>query len=867
MSAEHFRKELLRHESTDLQSKTMVIIHDACYGHRFSRPRTSKGALSTIVERPERLRAGLLGVAAAYVRTGQRYGGSPFAPHPDLAVDLLPPPPFQIRKTSRVVPLNSPAVTHVHGSQWMSNLKAMCDSAESRLATTGKELVRPKSSDQDEAGKLHEGDLYLCAESLDAFQGALGGVCEAVDAVFGPSSTSRAFVCIRPPGHHCSKSQPSGFCWLNNVHVGIAYAAMTHGLTHAAILDFDLHHGDGSQSLAWEQNRYACSAAKNAAPWKKVAIGYYSLHDINSYPCEQGDLEKVVNASACIDNAHGQSIWNVHLETWKTHEEFWQLYNSKYSILLTKARQFLRYHTERLRDAAGGQPPKAAIFLSAGFDASEWEGAGMQRHNVNVPTEFYARFTADVVHLAEEEDLGVDGRVISVLEGGYSDRALTSGVLSHLAGLVEIQPLPEQEASSLASEMQRRLGWDANVPAQKESVPSYDPEWWAPHVLQELEALAYPPSQPVAKKTQKGPTFLSPTQSSTAKINVAAKERRMSAEPASPSPLPEVDWATAANELWQVLVPRDRQTLSYRPEDLNAEASRARLQRYLSTEAAATPAQDGKRQLRERKPKPPSVETPKATTAQRPTSRSSRRTTISSVGDLPDPPMAGPSSSRGTSQASRRRSTANEVRDGAKSPTANGRPASRAGVTRKSRALSSTRITTLKRPVSPQKPPPLPKVPSMYLNAGSTENQGAATTEPKADADVKALSAGVKKLNIKLKVPSPEENARREAERERREAASRVTKTTPKATAKPQSETAETEPETNGTRVEVTPAENGQIPSYDGPADGRSMPLAAAGAEAEAESPGPSPSVAAAERRAKLPVFTSTSRFPFADDG
>lgn len=843
----------------------MVVIHDACYGHRFSRPRTSKGALSTIVERPERLRASLLGVAAAYVRTGQRYASSPFAPHPDLAVDLLPPPPFQIRKTSRVVPLNSPAVTHVHGTQWMNNLKAMCDSAESRLATTGKELVRPKSSDQDEAGKLHEGDLYLCAESLDAFQGALGGVCEAVDAVFGPGSTSRAFVCIRPPGHHCSKSQPSGFCWLNNVHVGIAHAAMTHGLTHAAILDFDLHHGDGSQSLAWEQNRYASSAAKNVAPWKKVAIGYYSLHDINSYPCEQGDLEKVVNASACIDNAHGQSIWNVHLETWKTHEEFWQLYQSKYSILLTKARQFLRHHTERLRDAAGGQPPKAAIFLSAGFDASEWEGAGMQRHNVNVPTEFYARFTADVVRLAEEEDLGVDGRVISVLEGGYSDRALTSGVLSHLAGLVEIQSLPEQEASSLASEMRRRLGWDANVPPQEESVPSYDPEWWAPHVLQELEALAYPPSQPAAKKPPKGPTFLSPTQSSTAKINVAAKERRMSAEPTSPAPLPEVDWATAAHELWQALVPRDRQTLSYRPEDLNAEASRARLQKYLSTEAAATPVADGKRQLRERKPKPPSVETPKAATAQRPTSRGSRRTTISSVSDLPDPTMTESSSSKtSTSQASRRRSAANEIRGGAKSPTANSRPASRAGVTRKSRASSNARSATPKRPASPQKPPPLPKVPSMYLNGVSTENHDTATTESKPDADVEALSNGVKKLNIKLKVPSPEENARREAEREKKELASEMKKTTPKAT---KTGIAEAEPPTNGARVESTPAENGPVPSYDGPVDGGSSPPPVA--EAEAVSPRsvePSPSVAAAERRAKLPVFTSTSRIPFANE-
>ncbi|KAL5688358.1 hypothetical protein EMGR_000870 [Emarellia grisea] len=72
------------------------------------------------------------------------------------------------------------------------------------------------------------------------------------------------------------------------------------------------------------------------------------------------------------------SIWNVHLETWKSDAEFWEIYAAKYTILLEKARAFLRLHTERLLDSAPGDtPPKAAIFISAGFDASEWEGSGM----------------------------------------------------------------------------------------------------------------------------------------------------------------------------------------------------------------------------------------------------------------------------------------------------------------------------------------------------------------------------------------------------------------------------------------------------------------------------------------------------------
>jgi len=238
------------------------------------------------VERPERIHASILGMSVAYVRLGGRHaeGQHPLIPNKDLPDTT----PFRIRKTTRRIPLSSQSVTNVHGTKWMEELKIMCDGAEAKLAKNGKELIRPeipRSPDED-VHKFHEGDLYLCSESLDAMEGALGAVCEGVDAVFHGSENGkgphRTFVAIRPPGHHCSSSYPSGFCWLNNVHVGISHAALTHGLTHAAIIDFDLHHGDGSQAIAWEHNRRATSLAKNALPWKKTSIGYFSLHDINS---------------------------------------------------------------------------------------------------------------------------------------------------------------------------------------------------------------------------------------------------------------------------------------------------------------------------------------------------------------------------------------------------------------------------------------------------------------------------------------------------------------------------------------------------------------------------------------------------------
>lgn len=584
-------------------TNTLVVLHDSCYGHRYSRPRTSRSTLSSIVERPERLLAAVLGVAAAYVRLGERHaeGSVPPVPQPDLCVlRERAKLPFRILRTTRRVQLGSPAVTNVHGTRWMDELKIMCDSAEARLAMNGKELQRPdmgNGRNGEERKELHEGDLYLCAESLEALEGALGAVCEAVDAVFtakqgGPS---RAFVAIRPPGHHCSVSYPSGFCWINNVHVGIMHAMLTHGLTHAAIIDFDLHHGDGSQAIAWQHNTRSASAAKNAAAWKRTSIGYFSLHDINSYPCEMGNEEKVKGASICIENAHGQNVWNVHLQPWRTEAEFWQLYETRYAVLLEKARNFLRQQTEKWR-ATSGQEPKGAVFLSAGFDASEWESSEMQRHAVNVPTDFYARMSRDVVKLAAEKETACEGRVISVLEGGYSDRAITSGVLSHLGGLAGEDPVPikkEKMSGGLAFEMGQRigaLGSDA-TDENNDTAPAYDPAWWTVGALEKLEAAVHaPPPEP--KKPPRSvttPTYSSPTQSSAAKVVLVPRVRRSvsglsalasaSVSRAPTPPPPDVDWPVAAHELSKLLIPSDRTTTSCKPEELSAEATRARRDR------------------------------------------------------------------------------------------------------------------------------------------------------------------------------------------------------------------------------------------------------------------------------------------------
>ncbi|TQV92666.1 hypothetical protein V2A60_009136 [Cordyceps javanica] len=630
VAADYFRSEMRIHHGPDatLPSETIVILHDAVYGHRFSRPRTSRNALSTIVERPERVKAAVLGVSLAYVRLGDRHDEGAYPVHPKAKIHEIPKIPFRIRKSTRSVPLTSAAVTNVHGTKWMEELKLMCNTAESKLALGGRELQRPENADRDEpAQPLHEGDLYLCAESLDAMEGALGAVCDGVDAIFGPApAPRRAFVAVRPPGHHCAAAHPSGFCWVNNVLVGIMHGALAHGLTHAAIIDFDLHHGDGSQSIVWQHNARANAATKNFQQWKKTSIGYFSLHDINSYPCEMGDEDKVKNASLCIDNAHGQSVWNVHLQSWKTETEFWDIYESKYSVILEKTRAYLREQARKLR--AEGREPKAAIFFSAGFDASEWESAGMQRHQVNVPTEFYARLSQDVVRIANEQGLHVGGRVISVLEGGYSDRALFSGVFSHLSGLVGDQSMQTSDtARGLGYEMGQKLGTIAEPEPEATDIqrpvgPSlhrYDASWWSSQHLDSLETLvAHPQSPPRKPRTGTPPTYFSATQASSARVIDPIKVRRSLSglsstiqrpRPASPV-APDVPWTVAAHELSKILIPSDRQVDSCRAEDLNAEATRVRRDKQsilLGIPIPPTPAPQerptSRMSLRERKPR------------------------------------------------------------------------------------------------------------------------------------------------------------------------------------------------------------------------------------------------------------------------
>lgn len=785
VATDHFTRELLSHAQPDSDAETVVILHDACYGHRWSRLKTSKSSLSMIVERPERIHASVLGASTAYVRLGAHHSGAQNAPHPDrLPVSNSP---FQIRRSGRSLPVTSSYVTSVHGTAWMTELQRMCYAAGGKLAAGEKELDRRPALGEVEAPTLHQGDLYLATESLEAFQGALGGVADAVDAIFTTESkTKRAFVAVRPPGHHCSADVPSGFCWLNNVHVGIEYAAQTHGLTHAAILDFDLHHGDGSQAITWERNsanNVKRLNAKNSKQKLGPDIGYYSIHDINSYPCEMGDDEKVQAASLCIENAHGQSIWNVHLQPWKTEDDFWRLYEDRYRVLLDKAKIFLQHHSQRIK-SEGKMNPKAAIFISAGFDASEWEGSGMQRHKVYVPTDFYARFTQDVVKLAEEVE-GCEGRVISVLEGGYSDRALCSGVLSHLSGL----------CASPVTSLTKGVGALMDLSSQMTGLsingnglsgqPGYDKEWWSAENLTALEMKVNPPPPPQGKKVRTGPqpTYATPTESFAYKVvdtnkfarSIAGTMREAPTPMRAPTPPPpEVDWVVATQELSKLLIPTDRQTKSFTAEELGGV--RVKKEPTVPTYPPGDATQP--RQLRDRKAKGPvhydsaSDDLDSVRSGSRPQSKASRRETITVL------PSATPAPQR---RASRRLSdgSALDISIGAvdaNAPPVPSLPTTFTGATdagmkpppvpsaasqinnKKLRAPAKPRKTAASAPASPRNVTSSSAVPSRPNSRAETPI-GAAVPAKAADG-LDSLTAGMKKVTLKVSATKEEHDAK-----------------------------------------------------------------------------------------------------------
>lgn len=234
-----------------------------------------------------------------------------------------------------------------------------------------------------QSGLRHlDGDTVVCPSSGIAALHAAGAAIAGVDAVMSGEAAT-AFCAMRPPGHHAEPDMAMGFCLFNNVAVGAAHALAVHGLERVAIVDFDVHHGNGTQSMAEAEPRFM----------------YVSLHEYPLYPGTGRPDET---------GRHG-NILNAIMREGSGCAEF-------------------RHAFERVIVPALDRFMPQLLMISAGFDAHENDPlAGLQLSDAD-----YAWMTDALLQVARRH---AAGRVVSVLEGGYDLAALRGGVSAHLKAL------------------------------------------------------------------------------------------------------------------------------------------------------------------------------------------------------------------------------------------------------------------------------------------------------------------------------------------------------------------------------------------------------------------------------------------------
>ncbi|TNF22709.1 MAG: histone deacetylase family protein [Rhodobacteraceae bacterium] len=229
-----------------------------------------------------------------------------------------------------------------------------------------------------------DADTWMAPGSLEAALRGVGALREAVDRVLSGAARN-AFCAIRPPGHHAEAETPMGFCLLGNVAIGAKHALERHGLSRVAVVDFDVHHGNGTQALLWDEPRAFFATSQQMPLWPG-----------SGDPSERGAHDNVLN----VPLAPGTG--GAEMRAAYTAEVF-----------------------PRLRAFA-----PELILVSAGFDAH----ADDPLANLNWTTGDFAWLTREICEIADQT---CQGRVVSALEGGYDLAALAASVTAHVKTLQE----------------------------------------------------------------------------------------------------------------------------------------------------------------------------------------------------------------------------------------------------------------------------------------------------------------------------------------------------------------------------------------------------------------------------------------------
>ncbi len=230
-----------------------------------------------------------------------------------------------------------------------------------------------------------DGDTVFSPGSLDAALHAAGGACAAVDAVM-EGWAKAAFVAMRPPGHHAESNRVMGFCLFNNAAIAAYHARARWGLTRIAVVDFDVHHGNGTQNIFWPD----------------ADLFYASSHQFPCYPGtgtaqERGSAGNIVNAPLApgAGSAEFRAAWS-----------------------------------DTIIPALNAFAPELLI-ISAGFDAHAADPLAQLRLRE-------ADFTWITEALLAVADANCPGRVVSLLEGGYDLDALAACTAAHVRALMRL---------------------------------------------------------------------------------------------------------------------------------------------------------------------------------------------------------------------------------------------------------------------------------------------------------------------------------------------------------------------------------------------------------------------------------------------
>jgi len=234
-----------------------------------------------------------------------------------------------------------------------------------------------------------EADTVVSERSFDAATLAAGAVCDAVGRVLSGEDQT-ALCLVRPPGHHAVPIGAMGFCLFNNIAIGAKEAIAAHDLDRILIVDWDVHHGNGTQDMFWTDEQ----------------VGFFSIHRWPFYPGTGGERETGVGPGLGYTR-------NLPIQYGTSRAEY------------------LATFAQELEDFASRVKPQL-VLLSAGFDAHRQDPIG----SLQLETEDFAELTNIVKQIAAAHS---GGKLVSVLEGGYHPDRLAESVGLHLKGLLDVE--------------------------------------------------------------------------------------------------------------------------------------------------------------------------------------------------------------------------------------------------------------------------------------------------------------------------------------------------------------------------------------------------------------------------------------------